>query len=37
LVIIDAEKARALLDPDKARKSYYMAEDRRRDGAIVRP
>ena len=34
---IDVGKARALLDPEQARKSYYMAEDRRRDGAIVRP
>ena len=30
---IDVEKAEALLDPEKAAKSYYMAEDRRRDGA----
>jgi mannonate dehydratase len=34
---IDENKARALLDPDLAAKSYFMAEDRRRDGAIVRP
>ncbi|RYG95030.1 MAG: hypothetical protein EON57_17340 [Alphaproteobacteria bacterium] len=34
---IDVKKAQALLDPDKAAKSYYMAEDRRRDGQIVRP
>jgi mannonate dehydratase len=34
---IDVEKARALLDPERAAKSYYMAEDRRRDGQIVRP
>ena len=25
------------LDPERAKKSHYMAEDRRRDGAIVRP
>ena len=25
------------VDPEKAKKSYYMAEDRRRDGGIVRP
>ncbi|RYZ81474.1 MAG: mandelate racemase, partial [Proteobacteria bacterium] len=34
---IDVKKAEALLDPDKAAKSHYMAEDRRRDGGIVRP
>jgi mannonate dehydratase len=34
---IDEKKAAALLDPEKAKKSYYMAEDRRRDGGIVRP
>ncbi len=34
---IDVEKAKALLDQDLAAKSYYMAEDRRRDGQIVRP
>ena len=34
---IDVAKAAALLDPDKVAKSYYMAEDRRRDGSIVRP
>jgi mannonate dehydratase len=34
---VDEDKARALLDPDLAAKSYYMAEDRRRDGEIVRP
>lgn len=34
---VDEAKATALLDPDLAAKSYYMAEDRRRDGEIVRP
>jgi mannonate dehydratase len=34
---IDEEKAAALLDPDRAAKSLYMAEDRRMDGTIVRP
>jgi mannonate dehydratase len=34
---IDEAKAAALLDPDRAAKSYYMAEDRRADGVIVRP
>ena len=34
---IDVEKAKALLDPELAAESYYMAEDRRRDGQIVRP
>jgi mannonate dehydratase len=34
---VDEDKARALLNPDLAAKSYYMAEDRRRDGEIVRP
>jgi hypothetical protein len=34
---VDEEKARALLNPDLAAKSYFMAEDRRSDGSIVRP
>ena len=34
---IDEAKARALLNPDLAAKSFYMAEDRRTDGSIVRP
>jgi mannonate dehydratase len=34
---IDEAKAAALLDPDKAAKSFFMAEDRRADGTIVRP
>jgi mannonate dehydratase len=34
---IDVGKAEALLDPERAAKSYFMAEDRRRDGQIVRP
>lgn len=34
---VDEAKARALLIPDLAAKSYYMAEDRRRDGEVVRP
>ncbi|MCL4858497.1 MAG: hypothetical protein KJZ93_03785, partial [Caldilineaceae bacterium] len=34
---IDEAKATALLDPDRAAKSFFMAEDRRRDGEIVRP
>lgn len=34
---VDEAKARALLNPDLAAKSYYMAEDRRRDGEVVRP
>jgi len=34
---IDEAKAKALLDPDLAAKSFYMAEDRRTDGSIVRP
>lgn len=34
---IDEGKARALLNPDLAAKIFYMAEDRRADGTIVRP
>ena len=34
---LDEDKARALLNPDLAAKTFYMAEDRRADGTIVRP
>jgi mannonate dehydratase len=34
---IDEKKANALLNPDRAAKIFYMAEDRRADGTIVRP
>ena len=34
---IDEEKANALLNPDRAAKSFFMAEDRRADGTVVRP
>ncbi len=34
---IDEDKARALLKPDLAAKSFFMSEDRRADGSIVRP
>ena len=34
---VDEAKAAALLDPAKAAKSFFMAEDRRADGTIVRP
>jgi mannonate dehydratase len=34
---VDEARARALLDPELAAKSFYMAEDRRVDGSIVRP
>lgn len=34
---IDEDKARALLNPDLAAKTFYMAEDRRADGTVVRP
>ncbi|MEZ4869533.1 MAG: enolase C-terminal domain-like protein [Caldilineaceae bacterium] len=34
---IDEAQARALLDPDRAARSFFMAEDRRSDGSIVRP
>jgi mannonate dehydratase len=34
---IDEEKAASLLDPEKAARPLYMAEDRRVDGTIVRP
>jgi mannonate dehydratase len=34
---IDEQKANALLNPERAAKIFYMAEDRRADGTIVRP
>jgi len=34
---VDEEKARALLNPELAARAYFMAEDRRVDGSIVRP
>jgi mannonate dehydratase len=34
---IDEAKAAALLDPERASRPFYMAEDRRADGSIVRP
>jgi mannonate dehydratase len=34
---VDEAKARAILNPELASKSLYMAEDRRSDGSIVRP
>lgn len=34
---IDEAKARALLKPELAAKSFYIAEDRRADGSVVRP
>jgi mannonate dehydratase len=34
---IDEEKAAALLDPARAARPLFMAEDRRVDGAVVRP
>lgn len=34
---IDEAAARALVNPDLAAKSFYIAEDRRADGSIVRP
>ncbi len=34
---IDEAKAAALLDPDMAAKSMFMAEDRRVDETVVRP
>jgi mannonate dehydratase len=34
---IDEDKARAVLNPELAAKSFYIAEDRRSDGSIVRP
>ncbi len=34
---IDEAKARALLNPELAAKSFYIAEDRRADGSVVRP
>jgi mannonate dehydratase len=34
---IDEEKAARLLDPERMRQPYYMAEDRKADGTIVRP
>jgi mannonate dehydratase len=34
---INEEKARTLLKPELAAKTFYMAEDRRADGTVVRP
>lgn len=34
---VDEKKARVLLNPELAATAYYMAEDRRVDGSIVRP
>jgi mannonate dehydratase len=34
---VDEEKAARLLDPDRARRPRYVAEDRRADGSLVRP
>jgi mannonate dehydratase len=34
---IDEQKAVHLLDPEKAKRAIYMAEDRRADGTVVRP
>jgi mannonate dehydratase len=34
---IDEKKANALLDPERAARIFYMAEDRRADGTVVRP
>ncbi|MCB0110685.1 MAG: bifunctional D-altronate/D-mannonate dehydratase [Caldilineaceae bacterium] len=34
---IDEEQAKALLDPERAAKSFFMAADRRVDGELVRP
>jgi hypothetical protein len=34
---IDEAKAAALLDPERAARAFFMAEDRRVDGTVVRP
>jgi mannonate dehydratase len=34
---IDEQKAAHLLDPEKAKRALYMAEDRKADGTVVRP
>ena len=34
---IDEARAAALLDPEAARRPFFMAEDRRADGTLVRP
>lgn len=36
-VDIDEQKAAQLVDPEKASRSYYIAEDRKADGTVVRP
>ncbi len=36
-VDLDEDKAAKLLDPEKASRIFYMAEDRRADGTVVRP
>jgi mannonate dehydratase len=34
---VDEAKAAALLDPERAKRAFFMAEDRRPDGTVVRP
>ena len=34
---VDEEKAARLLDPERLKRPFYMAEDRRADGTVVRP
>ena len=34
---VDEAKAQALLDPERAARPRYVAEDRRADGSVVRP
>ena len=34
---IDEDKATALLDPERVRRAYFIGEDRRVDGTVVRP
>lgn len=36
-VDVDEEKAARLLDPEKASRRFFMAEDRKADGTVVRP
>jgi L-alanine-DL-glutamate epimerase-like enolase superfamily enzyme len=36
-VDVDEEKAARLLEPERASRVFYMAEDRKADGTVVRP
>jgi hypothetical protein len=37
VLLTHQDKAAQLLDPEKAKRALYMAEDRKADGTVVRP